>query len=120
VEEKKVPKQDKKPEKKVEAPPQTKQDAKKKGKKGKKAKQEEDDDLDAILADLELKDKAAPVGKGKKKGGKKDEPEPSVVAEESKEATPASTGSAPAESTPAESTPGKLLSPYLSFQEDEC
>ncbi|RCN36060.1 hypothetical protein ANCCAN_18069, partial [Ancylostoma caninum] len=66
VEEKKPEKQEKKPEKKVEAPAQTKQD-KKKGKKGKKGKQEEDDDLDAILADLELNDKAPAAGKGKRR-----------------------------------------------------
>lgn len=61
-------------------------------------KQEDDDDLDAILADLELKEKSAPA-KGKKKGGKRDDHESTPVTGESKEQTPAPVESQ--EQTPA-------------------
>ncbi|KAE9414699.1 hypothetical protein Angca_006639, partial [Angiostrongylus cantonensis] len=60
--------------KKSEGNAHKKHDNKKKGKKDKKGKQEVDD-LDAILASLEMGDKVAPTTKEKKVGGKQEESE---------------------------------------------
>ncbi|KAJ1370451.1 hypothetical protein KIN20_032175 [Parelaphostrongylus tenuis] len=77
---------------------QKKHDNKKKGKKGKKGKQEVDDDLDAILASLEMGDKGAPASKEKKIEAKREESELVIDVEENK-------GTAAVPSEPAQEPP---------------